>query len=147
MVTKKHSKRNQIILFIAGLLFACGGIYFLIHNITTYINQFDQKDWPVTTATIISVHEYHNGHRSRSTRYDILYQYEAEGNVYTGKIHGSNAVRNLGETFEVKYRPGAPEESTRHLEPDFGIVGSGVVGFIIFGFIGFSTIKRSLPKE
>lgn len=147
MAKKKQSKRTQITLFVVGLLFACGGIYLLINGINTYINQFDQKDWPVTTATVINVDEYRSGHRSRNTRYNILYQYEAEGNVYTGEIYRNNAPKKLGETFEIKYNPDAPEESTRYLEPAFGIVVSGVIGFIIFGFIGFRMIRNTLPKK
>ncbi len=144
---KQSSKRIQIILFVAGLIFACGGIYFFINGITTYINQFVQKDWPVTTATVINVDEYRSGHKTRSTRYNILYQYEAEGNVYTGGIYRSNAPKKLGEAIEIKYNPDAPEESTRHLEPTFGIVVSGIVGFIIFGLIGFRMIRSAFPKK
>lgn len=147
MAKQKQSERIQIILFAAGFIFACGGIYLLVNGINTYINQFDQKDWSVTTATVINVDEYRIGHKSRSTRYNILYQYEAQGNVYTGEIYGSNAPKKLGETFEIKYNPDAPEESTRYLEPTFGIVVSSVIGFIIFGFIGFRMIQSTLPKK
>lgn len=152
MAKKKQSKRIQIILLIVGILFAFGGIYFLFNGINTYINQFKQKDWPVTTATVIDVDEYrssrrHRSYRSRSTSYNILYQYEAEGNIYTGKIYRNNAPKELGETFEIKYNPDAPEESTRYLEPTFGIVISGIIGFMIFGFIGFRTIQNALPKK
>lgn len=150
MAKQKQSKRIQIILFVAGFIFACGGIYLLVNGINTYINQFDQKDWSITTATVINVDEYRSGHghKSRSTRYNILYQYEAEGNVYTGEIYRNNAPKKLlGETFEIKYNPDAPEESTRYLEPTFGIVVSSVIGFIIFGFIGFRMIRSTLPKK
>lgn len=147
MAKQKQSKLIQTILFVAGLIFACGGIYLLVNGINTYINQFDQKDWSVTTATVINVDEYHSGHKSQSTRYNILYQYEAEGNVYTGKIYRNNAPKKLGETFEIKYNPDAPDESTRYLEPTFGIVVSNVIGFIVFGFIGFRMIRSTLPKK
>lgn len=147
MEKQKQSKRIQIILFVAGFIFACGGIHFLVNGINTYINQFAQKDWSVTTATVINVDEYYSGHKSRSTRYNILYQYEAEGNVYTGEIYRNNASKKLGETFEIKYNPDAPKESTRYLEPTFGIVVSSVIGFIVFGFIGFRMIRSALPKK
>lgn len=148
MAKRKQSKLIQIILFVAGFIFICGGIYFFVNGISTYINQFNQKDWPVTTATVINVDEYRNGHRgSRSTRYNILYQYEAEGNVYTDEIRGNNAPKKLGETFEIKYNPDAPEESTRYLEPTFGIIVSSVIGFIIFSFVGYRMIRSALPKK
>lgn len=148
MAKRKQSKRIQIILFVAGFIFTCGGIYFFVNGINTYINQFDQKDWPVTNAAVINVDEYRDGHRgSRSTRYNILYQYEAGSNVYTGEIRGNNAPKKLGETFEIKYNPDAPEESTRYLEPTFGIIVSSVIGFIIFSFVGYRMTKSALPKK
>lgn len=143
----KQRKSKRMILFVAGFIFACGGIYLFVSGINTYIKQFDQKDWPVTVATVINVDEYRSGHKSRSKRYSILYQYEAEGDVYTGKIHGNNAPKKLGETFEIKYNPDARQESTRYLEPTFGIVVSNVIGFIIFGFAGYRMIRSALPKE
>lgn len=147
MAKQKQSKRIQIILFTAGFLFVCGGIYLLVGGINTYINQFDQKKWSVTTAAVINVDAYSSGWKSRSTYYNIIYQYEAESNVYTGEIHGNNAPKKLGETFEVKYNPEAPEESTQYLEPTFGIPVSSVIGFIIFGFVGYRMIRRALPKK
>lgn len=148
MAKQKQSKRIQIILFVAGFIFACGGIYLLVNGINTYVNQFEQKDWPVTTATVINVDKYRSGHKSHhNTYYNIIYQYEADGNVYTGGIYRVNAPKNLSETFEIRYNPDAPEESTRYLEPTFGIVISGVIGFIIFGFIGFRMIRSTLPKK
>lgn len=148
MAKRKQSKRIHIILFVAGFLFSCGGIYFLVNGIHTYIHQFDQKDWPVATAVVINVDEYRNGHRrSRSTRYNILYQYEAESNIYTGEIRGNNAAKKIGETFEIKYNPDAPEESTRYLEPTFGIVVSSVIGLIVFGFVGYRMIRSALPLK
>lgn len=147
MEKQKQSKRVQIILFAAGFIFACGGIYFFVNGINTYINQFDQKNWPVTTASVIHVDAYRSGHKSRSKRYNIFYQYEVEGDIYTGEIYRNNVPKKLGETFEIKYNPDAPEESTRYLEPTFGIVISSVIGFVIFGFTGFRMIRSTLPKK
>ena len=147
MKKHKQSKQIQVVLFIAGFIFACGGIYLLINGINTYINQFDQKDWPVTTATVINVDEYRSGHKSRSTRYNIIYQYEADENIYTGEIYRNNSSKKIGETFEIKYIPENPGVSTRYLEPSFGIVVSGLIGFIIFGFMGYCIMRKALPKK
>lgn len=147
MAKQKQSKWIQIILFTAGFIFACGGIYLLYAGISKYLNQFSQKDWPVTTATVINVDEYRSGHKSRSTRYNIFYRYEAEADVFTGEIHGINAPKEPGETFDIKYNPDTPEESTQYLEPAFGIAVSSVIGFIIFEFTGFRMIQSTLPKK
>ena len=147
MAKQKQSKRIRIILFAAGFIFVCGGIYVLVSGIKTYINQFEQKQWPVATAIVINVDEYYSGHKSRSIRYNILYQYEAEGNVYTGEISRNNTSKKLGETFEIKYNPDVLAESTHYLEPVFGIAVSSVIGFIIFGLAGSRMIRSALPKK
>lgn len=143
----KKSIRIQIILFAVGFIFACGGIYLFVSGLNTYINQFNQKDWPVVTATVINVDETYRSRKSRATYYNILYQYEAEGNIYMGKIYNNNAPKRLGETFEIKYNSNKPAESTQYLEPTFGIVVSGILGLIIFGFIGYRMIRTVLPKK
>lgn len=147
MKKQKKSIRIQIIVFAAGFIFTCGGIYLLVRGINTYINQFDQKDWSVVTATVTNVDETYRGHKSRAIYYNILYQYEAEGNVYMGKIYNNNAPKRLGATFEIKYNPDKPAESTQYLEPSFGIVVSGILGFIIFGFTGYRMIRTVLPTK
>ena len=150
MVKRNQSKLVQGILFAAGMIFICASVYFLIHDIHTYIQQFDQRDWRVKTATVINVDERiesNPGPSSHYTVYDIYYQYEANGNIYTGVIYGMNAGKENGETFDIKYDPEAPQDSTQYLKPTFGFVVSGVLGFIIFGTIGLRMVGSSLPHK
>lgn len=142
MAKGKQSKLAQEILFAAGILFICAGIYFLAQGIHTYIQQFDQEDWRAATATVINVDERRGRHR-HGRRYDIIYQYEALGTSYTGTIFGSNAAKNYGDVFEIKYDPEAPEHSTRYFEPTFGFVLSGIAGLLIFGFMGSLMVRSS----
>ena len=141
MAEQKQSKGIRVILAAAGFLFVCGGFYLFVNGLISYIGQFGQKNWPVATAAVINVDE------NKSTRYNILYQYEAEGSIFTGRIQGSNVPKKLGETFKVKYDPNAPEKSTPYLEPAFGIVVSSISGFLIFGFIGYRMIRSAVPKK
>lgn len=93
-----------------------------------YMQQVDQRGWPVATATVINVDRRRessgapHGYRNYRTVYDILYQYEANGNIYMGEILKANAPKKLGETFPIKFNPNAPEESTKYLEPSLGFL-------------------------
>lgn len=147
MVKQKETKKVRFLILTIGIIFVCGGIYFLINGIHTYINQIDQENWCVSTATVINVNEYRSGHKRRSKCYDIIYQYEAENNIYTDTIYRTNSAKKLGDTFEIKYNPIAPNESTQYTEPNFGVVVSGFFAFLLFGYIGFSMIKSALPEE
>lgn len=101
------------------------------------MGQFEQTDWEVTTATVINVEAHRTvRHNLRDSSYDIYYQYEAGGNVYTGVIYRLNAGRKVGETFDVKYDPEAPQNATHYLELTSGFVVSGLFGFVVFGAIG-----------
>ena len=106
-------KKKKRTIPIFGIIFICFGIASFSIGITGYIEQLGQRDWSVTTATVININEYRSGHKNRSTRYNILYQYEANGNVYTGEIVKSNTPKTLGETLEIKFDPDAPENSTQ----------------------------------
>lgn len=148
MKKRKQSKAVRIILLVAGSLFICASIYFLVYGIRNYARQFEQTDWEVTTATVINVETHRTvRHNLRDSSYDIYYQYEAGGNVYTGIIHRVNARRKIGETFDVKYDPEAPQNSTHYLEPTSGFVVSGFFGFVIFGAIGLRMIQSSFSKR
>ena len=149
-MAKRQSKLVQGILLAVGIIFICGAVYFFVHGINTYIQQFDQKDWKVTTATVINVDERRKSsggrHTTHHTVYDIYYQYEAEGNIYTDAIYGVNTGMKYGETFDIKYNPEAPQNSTHYLEPTWGFVISGVFGCIVFGTIGLYMVRNALFK-
>lgn len=70
----------------------------------------------------------------------IPYQYEANGNVYTGEIVKSNAPKKLGETLEIKYAPDAPENSTEYFKPSPGFLVSGIVVLLVSGLFAFHII-------
>lgn len=146
MEKRNQSKSVKVVLLAAGIGFICASIYFLFHGIYSYARQFDQTDWKTTTATVVNVDRRRNGH-THNYYYDIYYQYEAGGNVYNGAVYGINVSRKIGETFNVKYDPEDPSDSTHYLEPTFSTVVSGILGFVVFGGIGLRTVKSALPKN
>lgn len=151
MVQRKQSRFIQAVLFIAGFTFVCGAVYFFVHGIQTYIQQLDQRDWAVTTAKVIYVDERieSSGTRSRTHHkvYDIFYQYEAGENVYTGTIYGVNTGKDYGETFDIKYDPDSPKDSTHYLKPTAGSIVSGILGFLIFGLVGSFMMRNALSQK
>ena len=126
---------------------------FLIIGITGYLQQLGQKDWPMETAAVINVDQRtessgsRHGYRHRRTVYDITYQYEANGNVYTGEIFEKQYTKKLGETFSIKFNPDTPNSSVEYTEPSLVPVLSGLAAFIVFGFIGFRMIQKSFTKN
>lgn len=141
------SKKRSALIF--GIFVLCFGIAFFVMGMVGYMQQVDQRDWSVATATVINVDRRRessgapHGYRNYRTVYDILYQYEANENIYMGEILKANAPKKLGETFPIKFNPNAPEESTKYLEPSLGFLISGIATLIAaFGLIGFFMIRK-----
>ena len=100
---RKGGKFGRGVLIAAGLVFLCAAIYFLVYDVYAYCRQFEQKDWPTATATVIHVEARREGRRGHyHTRYDIYYQYEAAGDLYSGAIYGLNAARQYGMRLALK---------------------------------------------
>lgn len=146
-------KKKKLKIPIFGIAFLFFAISFLAIELSGYVRQLGQRDWSVATATVINVDERtetgggRHGHRSYHIVYDILYQYEANGNVYTGEILKNNVPKKLGETLEIKYNPDAPENSTTALEPAPGKIVMGVIMFIVFGLLGCRMIWGPWVKK
>ncbi len=149
MTKTKQSKTVQVILLIFGIVFFCGGVYFLINGIHNYARQFHQRDWQETTATVIRVDERieSNQDHSHFTVYDIYFQYEANGQLYTYSTYRNNAPKNYGDTITVKYDPHSPGNATHYLEPEPGLAWGGLFGFAVFGLIGLRIIRSALPAK
>lgn len=97
-----------------------------------YQEQVKQLDWTVTNATVSHVYEYYDafhfkGSGSGATVYDTHYEYIVDSQIYTGVIEGKITHKNLGDTFQIKYNPEAPEEHTLTLEPSKSYIVSGLI--------------------
>ena len=128
----KQSKFARGVLLAAGILFLCAAVYFLAYDIHAYAHQFEERGWPAAEATVIHVEPHREGGRGhRHTRYN------------TGIIYDLNAPKDYGESFSVKYDPSAPSDSTHYLEPEFGLLVSGVLGFAVFGLAGWHMVRSA----
>ena len=133
----KRFKGFNPVLFAAAVIFLCVTVYSLVSNVTVYVRQ---RDWPVATATVIDVAE--NG-----KEYNITYQYEARGNVYTGKLHRVRLRYGLGETLAVRYDPDAPEKSVRQGAMTRRSLLTQAGLSVVFCLVGYCLIRRALPQK
>ena len=139
-----------------GLVMLIVGIGLIVDGIGDYADQSHQKDWISIEATVTDVSSqvvrYPTKGRSR-TYYTIVYEYEANGEIYTGSIGHLLSPRLVGDTITVKYDPEMPEEHTTLLSPNTRdlvtllILGTAiaVVGFFLSG--GLELFRNLLRKK
>lgn len=141
---------------IMGLVMLIVGIGLIADGIGDYAGQSRQKDWIPIEATVTDassqVVRYPTKGRSR-TYYTIVYEYEANGEIYTGSIGHLLSPHLVGDTITVKYDPEMPEENTTILSPNTRdlvtllILGTAiaVVGFFLSG--GLELFRNLLRKK
>lgn len=139
-----------------GLVMLIVGIGLIVDGIGDYADQSHQKDWISIEATVTDVSSqvvrYPTKGRSR-TYYTNVYEYEANGEIYTGSIGHLLSPRLVGDTITVKYDPEMPEENTTILSPNTRdlvtllILGTAiaVVGFFLSG--GLELFRNLLRKK
>lgn len=139
-----------------GYVMMIVGIVLIVNGIKDYADQSHQKDWISIEATVTDVSSqvvrYPTKGRSR-TYYTIVYEYEANGEIYTGSIGHLLSPRLVGDTITVKYDPEMPEENTTILSPNTRdlvtllILGTAiaVVGFFLSG--GVELFRNLLRKK
>ena len=133
-----------------GLVMLIVGIGLIVDGIGDYADQSHQKDWISIEATVTDVSSqvvrYPTKGRSR-TYYTIVYEYEANGEIYTGSIGHLLSPRLVGDTITVKYDPEMPEENTTILSPNTRdlVTAIAVVGFFLSG--GLELFRNLLRKK
>lgn len=145
---------------IIGIIFAVAGLYFIFQNINGFVETCNQKDWETATATVVNVQQRYESHgiHSRPSKlvYDVFYEYTVDGKIYSGTVYGTaDYSKKVGTSFEVKYNPLSPGESTHILSPSvpnliFGIAVSIVyilLSLIITGVIKFKHIHSVFNKH
>ncbi len=134
---------KQAVLKIFGIIFILGAIYIAACGISNYQKQLDQKDWRVVTATVTYVKQYKKSTGLRKNRsktvYDIIYEYNFNSDCYMGEISGTVTRKNIGDTFDVKCDPTAPECSTHILQPLPDALVANIFGACMFGLVGLWT--------
>lgn len=158
-------KRNiifRIAFCIMGIACMIAGIRLIIAGPVTYIEQHEQVDWPEIRAEIVDISSRVEStgtrkHHSSTTYYDLIIEYEVNGNIYTNESRSHTKIRQVGDGITIKYDPVAPENFTTTLTPSiseiiilmvFGAVFT-IAGFFVSG--AFALIRkwcrRGLPEE
>lgn len=128
---------------IFGILFVIASVYIAATGISYYLQQLDQQDWVVRMAVVTGVEQRKERgiHTSRIV-YDVDYEYSTYstaytyGATYTGRLVGSATFREVGDHFDIKCDPDAPELSTDILEPRKNVLIANLAGAAAFTFIG-----------
>ena len=153
---RKQNRKFSLYFRIMGLVMLIVGIGLIADGIGNYVDQSRQKGWITTAATVTDassqVVRYPTKGRSR-TYYTIVYEYEANGEIYTGSIGHLLSPRLVGDTITMKYDPEMPEENTTILSPNTRdlvtllILGTAiaVVGFFLSG--GLELFRNLLRKK
>ncbi len=141
---------------VMGLVMLIVGIGLIVDGIGDYADQSHQKDWISIEATVTDVSSqvvrYPTKGRSR-TYYTIVYEYEANGEIYTGSIGHLLSPRLVGDTITVKYDPEMPEENTTILSPNTRdlvtllILGNGHRSGGLFSLGGWSCFAISCERS
>lgn len=157
----KNNSMIRVVARIVGLVVLILGIGMVAEGTLTYINQHKQNDWIVTNAEVTDVssrlRNSSSQHSQRNTVYDITYEYEVDGRIYSGKLYSQASPLLVGDEMKIKYDPDTPEESTTSLSPSthdflvfviFGLVFSAL-GFFLSGTFAFirKRLGKSEPEE
>ncbi len=119
---------------IMGLLVLILGIRMMIEGVWNYAEQQKQTDWILTTAEISDISSRVTGSSRKhpsDTVFDITYQYEVDGEVYSDILYNRGRAFLLGDRIKIKYDPEQPENSTDILSPSFG----NLILFLAFGSV------------
>lgn len=124
-----------------GIIFVVSSVIAFSNGRLNYKKQLEQSDWEITNATVSYVQEdFDYSHGSSRTYYDIHYDYVVDDQIYSGIIQDRSLPEDIGKSFEIKYDPQSPEESTHILEPSKSFITSGTV----FGILAIVLITSSL---
>lgn len=153
----KNNSMIRVVARIVGLVVLILGIRMIAEGTLTYINQHKQNEWIVTNAEVTDVssrlRDSNSQHSQRNTVYDITYEYEVDGRIYSGELYSRPSPLLVGDEMKIKYDPDTPEESTTSLSPSthdflvfviFGLVFSAL-GFFLSG--AFAFIRKRLGKS
>lgn len=161
MKVKASGRIVQFLFRIMGILILIQGIRMMGEGVYNYMDEHNQQDWISTSAYVVDIsREYSSSskrHGSGRTSYDITYQYEVEGETYSGMLYNMGQPMALGDSVKIKYDPDNPKESTYILKPSlsnliiFLVFGSvmAVIGFFMSGAWAFirKIIRKDKPEE
>lgn len=133
----QFKRRSPAFLLIAGFIFFICTVIVFWNAMVDYQTQRETTNWIITNATVSDIETKVQGSRgpnygSKSTYYDIYYEYTVDNQIYTGIIKNQNRSRKIGESLKIKYNPEAPDKSIHELEPSKEFLVTGPVFALLF---------------
>lgn len=146
-----RTKRFPSLFRLLGVLALLAGLYLMVGSVVSYVEQCRQANWPTTSASVTDcssrvIRSSGRRHSHSRTVYDVTYQYQVNGERYTGQGTGQAAPCLVGDSLSIKYDPERPANSTTVLTPQIsdlvfpfgggalfcalGVWASGLVGRI-----------------
>lgn len=148
---------SRLVVIIIGITMLITGIRLLIMGVDNFIQPIRHAGWVTTSANVTDISETvikNNFFRNKRTRihYTWTYEYVVDGTHYTGEFGPLANSVTVGKSIQIKFDPGAPENSTGFIEPSFSdivlaVIGLvvAVVGFFLSGIFGL--IRRLIGKD
>lgn len=147
---RKRINIRSILAKIVGIALLIASIYFIVQQISVFVVQINQKNWPVTTAIVDSVEERINPYtstNSEATVYYIFYDYYVGEDGYYGISIVPKQNKVPGDTFEIKYDPEFPQITTEIMEPQIAKLIINIILLFVIAYAGLrisGIIKYSL---
>lgn len=133
----QFKRRSPAFLLTVGFIFFICTVIVFWNAIVDYQTQRETTNWIITNATVSDIETKVQGSRgsnygSKSTYYDIYYEYTVDNQIYTGIIKNQNRSRKIGESLKIKYNPEAPDKSIHELKPSKEFLVTGPVFAVLF---------------
>ena len=123
---------KKIKFFILPVLCIIAGLAMSAYITSQYVDDCRKANWPSATAIVLDLTSYEKSgvHNRTETFYVIKYRYEVDGISYDGEFQSKKPMLT-GNSFEIKYNPETPDNSTTVTKPDTG----GLVFVLAFGLL------------
>lgn len=135
-----NSAKRPLLVRLVGLFFVLVGVWIAGSGMSNFAGELRQQDWVVRMAEVTEVtwRRESTGIRHGSTKivYDVTYEYHNNDDTYTGTITGTVTKWEIGDRFDIKCDPAAPENATHILHPQPNVLTMNLIGGCLFAGMG-----------
>lgn len=128
------------------LFFGFGMIFFWIFFMNSEIvYMFSFGKWDPTMATVLKLDET-NAEINDTDVYEYTYEYNVNGEIYTGTAYTTGISFQEGQNVEIEYNPDLPGES-RMANSRQALFGWETIFVVIFPLVGLGFILHSFRQN
>lgn len=111
---------SKVIVFV-GFISVINAIISLVAGYGTFQTQWEQTEWPATTAQVVEVSQGHDANQN-PTPAEIRYEYQVDGTTYQGTYQEDSTDIAVGLSMPIRYNPDDPKVSTTNMQLDLGFL-------------------------